>query len=181
MAKQKDELVRCRYPQCTKIHKSTELKKEDAVQGGKNFYYHPDCWHIMKTVIKIRDLFYEEINPLMTGRQISTLVAAVNNLVFVKNVNVDYVLFSLEYFIKYKPGKLHNPNGIYYIVQDKDVKAAWEKEQDRKLRDELRSQMEKAAQKNENEESVKFNLDLPEDEFVYKPQKQKRFSNVLGV
>jgi len=46
------KMVHCRYPKCMKLHESTELSKDDAVQGGKNSYYHPDCYHMMQTVNK---------------------------------------------------------------------------------------------------------------------------------
>ena len=63
------KMVHCRYPKCMKLHESTELSKDDAVQGGKNSYYHPDCYHMMQTVNKIRDTFIKEIDPTLTGKQ----------------------------------------------------------------------------------------------------------------
>lgn len=126
MAKQ-EKMVRCRYPKCSKLHDSVELRREDAIEGGKGKYYHPDCYHTLQTVLKIRDLFVTEINPIMTGQQIGALVSTVNNMVFGKGIDVDYIWFALQYFIKYKPGKLHQPHGMHYIVQDRDVVTAWKK------------------------------------------------------
>ena len=71
---QKPKMVHCRYKNCSKIHVSNELPKDDAYWGGNGKYYHPDCYHVMKTVTKIKDEFYKEINPLMTRSQISTLM-----------------------------------------------------------------------------------------------------------
>lgn len=176
MAKQKKSVIHCRYPKCFKLHDSTEMKKEDAVKGGKgNSYYHPDCYHTMQTVNEIRDLFHDNINPTMTGQQIGTLVSVINNLIFEKNVDVDYLKFALQYFIKYKPGKLHQPFGLHYIVQDRDVIAAWEREQQRKIHEEIKKRQKETVMVEDE-----FELDLPEVENKAKNNKSK-FSNVLGV
>ena len=181
--KSKPKMVHCRYPKCMKLHESTELLKDDAVQGGSNSFYHPDCYHIMQTVNQIKDLFYREINSTLTGKQIGQLVSIVNNMVFGKNIDVDMILFSLQYFIKYKPGKLHYPGGIAYIVQDRDVISAWEKEKERRIREELKQQMQAAV--NQLGEMLNSEIELDfgteDSKFVYKPQNKSRFSNVLGV
>ena len=178
MARQQQEkLVHCRYPKCSKLHETTELKKEDAVQGGKgNYYYHPDCYNTLQTINKIRDLFIKEINPMMTGQQIGMLVSTVNNMVFSKKIAVDYILFALEYFVKYKPGKLHQPFGMHYIVQDKDVIASWKKEQGRKIRAEVKTQLKN----NTHEDNEEIGLDLSDADFTYKPSKPRSFADILG-
>lgn len=176
MAKQKEQLVCCRYPKCSRLHESTELKKEDAVQGGsKNHYYHPDCYHTMKTVNEIKDLFVKEINPLMTGQQIGILVVTIQNIVFNKKIDVDFLKFALEYMIKYKPGKLRQPMGLHYIIQDRNINAAWQKEQERKIRAEIKAEMNDKIQ-----ESDKGEVADSESSFVYKPPKQKGFADILG-
>ena len=173
MAKKTEQLVHCRYPKCMKLHETTELSKDDAVKGGsKNSYYHPDCWHVMQTINQIRDLFIHEINPAMTGKQIGTLVSAINNMVFGKNIDVDFIKFALEYFVKYKPGSLHQPFGMYYIVENYDVINAWKKEQDRRTRVEI-SESQKENNKNIEE------LDLQQADFTYKPVKSKGFEDIL--
>ena len=178
MAKQTEKLVHCRYPKCSKLHSSTELKKEDAIKGGKgSSYYHPDCYHTMQTVNQIKDLFYREINPTMTGKQIGQLVSIVNNIVFSKKVDVDFVKFALEYFIKYKPGALKFPGGMAYIIQDRDVVASWEREQQRKTKMEMQAALNRLGEETDEE----IELDLEDNRFVYKPDNKSRFSSVLGV
>ena len=186
MAKKKTEkMVHCRYPKCNKLHESTELKKSEAVQGGSaRNYYHPDCYHIMQTVNKIRDLFYKEINPMMTGQQIGQLVSIVNNMVFSKNIDVDYIAFALDYFIRYKPGALKYPGGISYIVQDRDVASAWEKEKERKIRDDIKKEIEKKIGEVNLVDPVGeiggWIIEETENKFVENNKKSK-FSRVLGV
>ena len=172
--KQSEKLVHCRYPKCSKLHESTELKKEDAVKGGTNSYYHPDCYHTMQMVNKIRDLFYKEIDPMMTGKQIGQLVSIVNNMVFSKSIEVDMILFALQYFIKFKPGKLRYPGGIAYIVQDKDMLEAWQKEKRRLIKatlDNLGKTLDAPAE---------LDFGTEDSKFVYKPNKSKGFADILG-
>ena len=169
----KPKIVHCRYPKCKMIHETTELNKEDAVQGGsKNNYYHPDCYHILQTVNQIRDLFCKEVNTMMTGPQIGQLVSIVNNMIFSKKIDVDYIKFALEYVIKHKPGVLKYPGGMTYIVQDRDIMNAWNKEQDRKVRAEIK---QKTIAVNDG-----FPLEFENDSsFTYKPQKARSFADIL--
>ena len=176
MAKQENKLVHCRYAKCQLLHETTELNKNDAIQGGRGAYYHPDCYHTMKTIFQIRDTFVQHINPLMTSKQIGVLVATINKMVFDKHIDVDFIEFSLNYFIKHKPGKLHQPFGLYYIVQDKDVVQAWHREQDIRLRAEIRKQQEEMV----DDDVVHFTIEIP-SATEYKPQNKSKFSSVLGV
>ena len=168
MAKQKKnqnpQLVHCRYKNCSKIHVSNELSKDDAYWDGNGKYYHPDCYHVMKTVIKIRDTFYKEINPLLTASQFKVLVETINNIVFSKNVDVDLLLFAVEYFIKYKPGKLKHPVGLHYIIQDNDVNNAWAKLHKDKVRRETKEALENSI--NSNDVDI-WNIDIRQSQQCY--------------
>jgi len=172
MAKKTNTLVHCRYPKCKFLHGTTELVKDDAVQGdSKNSYYHQDCYHTMRTVNQIRDTFVKEVNSTLTGKQIGQLVSIVNNMIFSKHINVDYILFALQYFIRYKPGALKYPGGIAYIVQDRDVESAWKKQQSQVIKSAIKaSKPVDTATNNE--------LDLAPT-FTYKPQKSNGFADIL--
>ena len=114
----------------------------------------------------------------MTGQQVVQLVSIANNMVFSKGIEVDLILFALNYFIKYKPGKLKYPGGIAYIVQDKDVISAWEKEKQKKIREEIREQQKTMK----IDDELQFDLpDLLDNTTVYKPKNKSKFSSVLGV
>lgn len=180
MARQTVKVVHCRYPKCTKLHETTELSIDDAIKGGsKNSYYHPDCWHTMQTVNKIRDTFVKEVNPMLTGPQIGQLVSIVNNMIFNKGIDVDYILFAIQWFIKYKPGSLRYPGGIAYIVQDRDVETAWKKEREHRIRAEMQSAVEQLGEM--LNEEAELNFGTQDTTYVYKPQNKSKFSNVLGV
>lgn len=176
--KQSEKLVHCRYPKCSKLHDTTELKKEDAVKGGTNSYYHPDCYHTMQTVNKIRDLFFREIDPMMTGKQIGQLVSIVNNMVFSKSIEVDMILFALQYFIKFKPGKLRYPGGIAYIVQDKDMLEAWAKEKRRLIKEKMQAALDDLGKI--LDAPIELDFGTEDSKFVYKPNKPKSFADILG-
>lgn len=181
MAKKvKPKMVNCRYPKCHFLHESTELLKDEAVQGGKQKnYYHPDCYHTMQTVNKIRDLFYTEIDTTLTSKQIGSLVSTINNIVFTKGVDVDYLLFAVNYFIKNKPGALKHPPGLHYIIQDDEVKAAWKKEKDREIWEEMREKLNAMGNINENTAGTIGGWSLLEP--VEYKSTRKSFSSVLGV
>lgn len=171
MAKKTEPPVKCRYPKCHMLHDSTAMDKKDAVMYGKsNSYYHPDCLHTMLTVTAIRDKFIREINPLLTGQQIGLLVSTINNLIFDKGVDVDYIEFALDYMIKYKQGKLKHPQGLHYIVQDHDIEAAWKKKQE-------------AMVKKEMAEKLKAEHGAPDESggrtFVYKRSEPVGFQDIL--
>lgn len=169
--KQQPKMVKCRYAKCNKLHESQELNREDAVQGGKGSYYHPDCYHMMQTINKIRDLFCKEINPLMTGQQIGLLVTTINNLVFGKNIDVDYVFFALQWFIKNKPGKLQHPFGLHYIIQNKDALNAWNKKKETEIKAELKQQLT-----NQPEESF---TNIFESDFTFVPPEEDGFMSIF--
>lgn len=172
---QKEKMVHCRYPKCSKLHETTELREADAVKGGSRSYYHPDCYHVMQTINQIKETFYREVNPTLTGKQIGQLVSIANNMVFSKGIDVDLILFAIKYFVKYKQGKLKYPGGIAYIVQDRDVISAWESEKQKKIRAEIREQQKNLGVNDD------FVLDLPESKTVYRQQNKSKFSSVLGV
>lgn len=174
MSKPKIKFVHCRYPKCHFLHETTELKKDDAVQvGSKNSYYHPDCYHTMKTVMEIKDVFCRDVNTTLTGSQVGQLVSIVNNMVFSKHIDVDYILFALNWFIKNKPNSLKYPGGISYIVQNRDVEAAWKKEQSRKLAEKINN--EKTLLESTTSNTM---LDLTPS-FTYTPQKNRTFADIL--
>lgn len=180
-----DNIVHCRYPKCSKLHSSNEIKKSEAVMGGsKGSYYHPDCYHTMRTIQEIKDLFCSEINTTLTQKQIGTLISIANYIVFDKGVNVDFLKFAVEYFIKNKPGKIRMPMGLHYIIQDREVEDAWKKKQDSEFRQQLRerqlAEIDEAIQSYDDAIS-ELDLLLQESSEGYKRNTRSKFSTVLGV
>ena len=181
--KVKPKLVHCRYPKCKFLHETTELVKEEAVKGGsKNSYYHPDCWKTMQTVNQIRDTFCKEVDTTLTGKQIGSLVSIVNNMIFSKGEDPDYILFALRYFIKYKNGALKYPPGITYIVQDKDVIKTWNEIQEKKIETQIKEKQKEIQEKIQKEIELNNDSDLMIHIENNKGQNKKsRFSSVLKI
>lgn len=177
MANTTDKLVHCRYPKCLKLHQTTELKKENAVQGGNRNYYHPDCWDMMQSVNRIKSTFCESINTKMTGKQIGQLVSIINNIIFEKGIEPGLIEFALDYFIKYKPGKLRFPGGLHYIVQDRDVTEAWAREQNRIFKSTIKNELQKQSSTIDNLDD----FDLLNNFHELNNNKKSKFSSVLGV
>lgn len=181
MAREKDKIVHCRYPKCSKLHESTELKESEAVKGGSRSYYHPDCYHMMQTISQIKDVFYRDINPTLTGKQIGQLVSIVNNMVFGKGIDVDFILFAINYFVNYKPGKLKYPAGVTYIIQDCDVITAWDKKNQRQLREEINEELRKQQKAIMRDDEGRVNIPDEIVNVTTNNNKKSRFSSVLGV
>lgn len=168
-----NNIVKCRYSKCEKLHDVKELPKDQAVVSGGNFYYHPDCYKVKTTIEQIRDIFYQNINPMMTGQQIGILVKTINNIVFDKGCDAEYLKFALEYFIAKKPGSLHQPYGLHYIIQDKTVKSEWDKRMKEKLKVDIKSKAESLKVENTPD------MDFQKPSFTYKAQKSGGFADIL--
>lgn len=169
--KAKPKMVHCRYPKCFNLHESREIKKEEAIKGGKgSSYYHPDCYHVMRTIMDIKDMFKKEIDPTLMGKQLGQVVSIANAIVFTKHVNVDYLYFALQYYITHKPGALKYPPGLHYIIQDKDVKSAWRQRQEQQIKNEIKMEADVVDE---------FDLQL-DHSFAYVPKKRPSFADILG-
>lgn len=156
MAKKKNTVV-CRFKNC--IHESREIAKEEAVKVG-NLYYHEDCAKIKDDIALTIELFEKHINPNPVFVQ---LRAVINNIIFDRKVDSEFLVFALKYYIE-KKIPLRYPQGLYYMVQNLEAKEAFDK---------------KMAEKFKN---IKVDLSETKEEvtFEYKPIKQKGFGDILG-
>ena len=150
--------VKCRYSGCK--HDSKEMDKNDAVQVG-NAYYHEDCFRDKENKRIIVDLFTKHINPNPVYAQLN---AVIRTIVDQKGVSSDFLLFGLRYYIEHKI-PLNYPQGLHYVVQNKQVIAEYNKVKEKELK-------------------AKTNFVMPEVnnevEFNYKPTKTKGFADILG-
>lgn len=150
------DIVCCNYSFCQ--HDNKELKKSEAVQVG-NQYYHKDCRQTQEDIKEIVDLFVKYINP---NPVFTKLQSVIKTIVFRKKMGSDYLLFGLKYYIQHQI-PLNYPQGLYYVVQNKDVRQAY----DRKKADEVRKHS-------------KVEITEPsEDGFQYRPTKTIGFQDIL--
>lgn len=145
----------CAYKNC--LHKNIDSSISEMVQNGKK-YYHADCLKTKDEINKITILFAEKINKNVVFAQ---LVAVINNIVFKKSISSEFLLFGLNYYIDHKI-PLNYPQGLYYVIQNKDVQKAYDK-------------LKVQSQNNKVEIT-----ESSEDGFTFKPTKAKGFADIIG-
>lgn len=178
--KEKMKMVKCKYPQCSKLHSSKILPKKEAIKGNNGSYYHADCYHYTRTITEVKDLFYKKLNPVMTGKQVSELMSTINNIVFDKKVDVDFLRFALEYYIKHQLGNINYPHGLHYIIQNRTIISQWNHFNKIETEKEVKEQMKKLiAEEEERDLSTDQGLELNNNSNTYK--RKNKFSSVLGV
>ena len=150
--------VKCRYSNCK--HDSKEIDKDEAVKSG-NSYYHADCFRDKENRKEIIDLFVKHINPHPVYNQLQTVISTIINQ---KGLSSDFLLFGLKYYIEHKI-PLNYPQGLYYVIQNKQVIEAYNKLNERKVL---------------AKENFVITEDNNEVEFSYKPTKAKGFADILG-
>lgn len=115
--------VKCEYKHCW--HESREVLRDDATKiNGR--YYHSDCAMIRTEINEIKQLYCIEIDKNVS---IPLLVMVLNNLVFTKGINTKYILFGLNYWIKYNKKLIKSPFTLYYLQDNKTILRLWDKNQ----------------------------------------------------
>ena len=164
-------VLKCRFSKCSCLHSSTDVNRDEAVQGGNGYYYHPDCFAMKDMVDKTCNFFIENINRELTTKQIIQLRSVVYKLIFENHHDARYIYFCVWYVNKYQPGKLKFPGGLYYVVQRRDIETAWNKLQTKK----------QIEEKRESEESTQTELFENEKEsFHFIQDKPVGFADILG-
>lgn len=151
---EKQSIVHCKYSKC--LHGSRGIGKDDAVKIG-NCYYHSDCLKTKEDIKKIIDLFTKHINP---NPVYSNLQKVIDNIVFKKQLGSDFLLFGLKYYIDHKI-PLNYPQGLYYVIQNKQVIEAYRKP-------EIKNKRNKVEIKEETNQS-----------FTHIPIKNNGFADIL--
>ena len=114
------DTVKCRLKHC--LHASREVQKDQAIKVGSS-YYHPDCYQANRNIREIIDIFSKKINPNVVFAELNRVVSTI---VYDKGIDSGLLLFGLKYYIEH--GKnLNYPQGLYYVVQNKDVVREYEK------------------------------------------------------
>ena len=113
---------KCAFRHCS--HESCEVLQDEAVKLG-NRYFHEDCADTYKNINAIKVLYYEKVSNTVVMPQLSSVI---NNIIFKKHVDSEYLLFALKSAISTKK-KINYPQGLHYIIDDFRIKNAWEKKQ----------------------------------------------------
>lgn len=112
--------VKCQYPHCQ--HASREIPREEAVQVGRR-YMHKDCAKDSANILQIRDYYYQHISRSVVMKN---LIAVIHNIIFVKHVDSDYLLFALKYAVDHRI-QINAPYGLHYLADNSKIKAEWQK------------------------------------------------------
>ena len=149
------EIVTCKYKNC--LHDTKELSKTEAVKKG-NSYYHSDCLQTQEEIKEIIDLFKKHINPNPVYSQLQSVI---KNIVFTKKLGSSFLLYGLKYYIEHKI-PLNYPQGLYYVIQNKDVINGYAKEKTKNIK-----------------QSVEITEET-ESNFTYIPTKTNSFADILN-
>ena len=144
----------CKYSHC--LHNNREIEKEKAVRVGSS-YYHSDCFKTKEDIKEVVNLFKTYINPNPVYAQLQSVI---KNIIFVKGVQSDFLLFGLRYYIEHKI-PLNYPQGLYYVIQNKDVANAYNKPKTKEIK-----------------KSVEI-TEQAETQFKFVPTKNKGFADII--
>lgn len=113
---------KCAFRHCS--HESCEVLQDEAVKLG-NRYFHVDCANTYRNINEIKVLYNEKVSNTVVMPQLTSVI---NNIIFKKHVDSEYLLFALKSAISTKK-KINYPQGLHYIIDDFRIKNAWEKKQ----------------------------------------------------
>lgn len=119
-------MARCSYKHCPKPEEDI-LGEEQAVRNGKVF--HKGCLDTSETIKKIVDLYYTKVSNTVV---MTVLVRTINNIVFEKGIDSHYLLYALNSAVIRKR-QIKSPVYLQYLIDDFDIKKAWEAEQGKRL------------------------------------------------
>ena len=111
------------------LHESKEFTEDDkTITVGKKTY-HEDCWMVQDQITKVCDLFYRKVNSNVV---FSNLRKVVNEIVYGRGISPDVLYFGINYYIdNHIP--LNYPAGLFYVIQNKKMIAAYNKAKVQKL------------------------------------------------
>lgn len=109
----------CGYKHC---REDSKIPASEAVLIG-NRRYHKRCASDKEKIIEIRDLYIENIDDKVP---IAELVSVLNQLIFKKNVDIDYMLFAIKDVIRRKV-RIKSPYSLHYVAKNKKIIAAWDR------------------------------------------------------
>jgi len=110
---------KCKYSKCPY---GGVVSKDIAVKDGQN-YYHPECFKEMNNRKQIIDIFYKYINKDEVGANLRRIV---DLIIDSKKATSEFLLYALCYVIHHKI-PLHHAAGLYYIINNDDIKQAYKK------------------------------------------------------
>ncbi len=148
--------VQCTYKYCVHENKTVDINTAIKKRGK---YYHPECIKDQENRKEIIDLFVNYINPNPVYKELQRVI---NTIILRKHIDSDFLLFGLKFYIKHKI-PLNYPQGLYYVIQNKDVITAYNK----------------ALVSTLNKNSFSIN-ETSNSDFQYTPRKEKTVADIVN-
>ncbi len=121
------KIHKCVFKYCK--YQSKDILLDDFIKINDR-YFHKECAEIYNNIEEIKKIYYEKISNTVV---MSLLVNVINNIIFVKNIDSNYLLFAIKYAVN-KNIKINYPQGLYYIIDNYKIKDAWKKKQISKIK-----------------------------------------------
>lgn len=114
----------CTYRHCR--YENKEIPFGEEIKVGAR-YYHNQCSQESDNIKQIKQLYFDSVSNTVVP---SVLGKVVNDIVYGKNIESDYLLFVIKYIISHKL-KITYPYGLHYKIDDNRIKDAYQKEKAR--------------------------------------------------
>lgn len=117
----KEKEYKCQYRHC--LHPKSKVPASEVVMVGKN-RFHPDCAELHEKIERIKRIYFDYINEDCDYVQV---VGVINNLIFKKGYDVDFVEFTMKYTAVYGRN-IKSPYILHTIINNGIVERKYKNE-----------------------------------------------------
>ena len=121
-----EKFYKCGYTHC--LHLNEKVSLTDSVLVG-NRKYHKDCAILHEKIEKIKRIYFDYIDDKSDYVQV---VGVINNLIFNKQYDADYVEFTLKYAAVFCRRYIKSPYVLHSTIKNGIVEKKYKDEQLRK-------------------------------------------------
>jgi len=121
-----ERLYKCGYKHCVKPDEKIPLS--ECVAVGKR-RYHAECAEIHEKVEIIKRIYFDFVDDKSDYVQV---VGVINNLIFEKKYDIDFVEFTMKYTAAFCKDKVKSPYILYAIIKNGIVEKKYSNDRLRK-------------------------------------------------
>ena len=137
-----ERLYKCGYKHC--LHPNEKVPLSESVQVGKR-RYHKDCADLYSKIEQIKRIYFDYIDDKCDYVQV---VGVINNLIFVKGYDADFVMFMMKYTAVFCQNQnIKSPYILHTIIKNGIVE---KKYRDKKLRKDVIDRFEFRCRQKQN-------------------------------
>lgn len=129
-----ERLYKCGYRHC--LHPETKIALSDSVAVGKR-RYHKDCAALHEKIEQVKRIYFDYVDSDSDYVQV---VGVINNLIFNKRYDVDYVIFMMKYTAVFCARNVKSPYILHTIIKNGIVE---KKYSDDNLREDVNHRFER--------------------------------------